>query len=47
MLGIFLFAIVAGYNIYVTINLRRFDTTREVLVYDAILVLIALCAIRW
>lgn len=46
MLGIFLFAIVAGYNIYVTTNLWRFDTTREVLIYDAILVLIAVCAIR-
>lgn len=47
MFGTFLFAIVAGYNIYITINLRRFDATREVLIYDAILVLIAVCAIRW
>lgn len=47
MIGVLLFAIVAGYNIYVTINLRRFDMAREVLIYDAILILIALCAMRW
>lgn len=47
MVGVFIFAIVAAYNIYITINLRRFDRTREVLIYDAILIMMALCAMRW
>lgn len=47
MIGILLFAIVAGYNIYITVNLKRYDVGREILVYDAILILMAVCAIRW
>lgn len=47
MLGVILFGIVAAYSVYVTINIRRLDTCREVLIYDAILILVAIAAMKW
>lgn len=47
MLGVILFVVVAAYSIFVTVNIRRVDTAREVLIYDAILILLAILAMRW
>ena len=47
MLGVILFGVVAAYSIFITLNIRRVDTAREVIIYDVILILFAILAMRW